>query len=74
MPNGFLSDVNSDTLKILNDALIDNSIHSTAKEYDRYQFERTGYFCVDRDSTKNKVKLFLIVILKTKFSWFSIGL
>ena len=64
VPDGFLSDVNSDTLKILSNALIDNSIHSTAQEYNRYQFERTGYFCVDRDSTKNKLVFNRIIGLK----------
>jgi glutaminyl-tRNA synthetase len=28
---------------------------ATAKPGDRFQFERQGYFCVDPDSTKNRL-------------------
>ena len=43
-----------DSLKIFENALIDKSI-AYAKVESRFQFERSGYFCVDKDSTKNKV-------------------
>lgn len=54
MPNGFLSDINPQSLTVLNGALIDRSI-AGSKEYERFQFERIGYFCVDRDSNSERV-------------------
>ncbi|PIO73466.1 hypothetical protein TELCIR_04565 [Teladorsagia circumcincta] len=53
VPNGFLSDVNRDSLTVLHNVLIDRSI-ANSKLYDRFQFERVGYFCVDRDTVPGK--------------------
>ena len=53
MPGGFLSDINPHTLTVVT-AAADKSI-SGAKVYDKFQFERVGYFSVDPDSTTNKV-------------------
>lgn len=51
VPGGFLSDCNKDSLKILK-SLADKSIKS-AKVYDKFQFERIGFFSVDPDSHGN---------------------
>lgn len=40
-------------------AVADKSI-SNAKVYDKFQFERVGYFSVDPDSTKDKVFIMLL--------------
>lgn len=54
VPGGFLSDCNLDSLRILH-SLADKSIR-TAKVYDKFQFERIGFFSVDPDTTTaNKV-------------------
>jgi glutaminyl-tRNA synthetase len=42
--------VNPNSLEILTDCLIEPSL-ATAASGDRIQFERQGYFCVDRDSS-----------------------
>lgn len=53
VPQGYLSDCNLNSLNILN-SLADVSL-SSAKTYDKFQFERLGFFSVDPDSTKRKV-------------------
>ncbi|XP_026326443.1 probable glutamine--tRNA ligase isoform X2 [Hyposmocoma kahamanoa] len=54
VPGGFLSDCRKDTLQIL-EAFADVSI-AGAKVYDKFQFERVGFFSVDSDSTNSKVE------------------
>lgn len=34
---------------------MDNSLAKTAKVYDKFQFERIGFFSVDSDTKPNKV-------------------
>ncbi|XGW27947.1 hypothetical protein V3C99_008052 [Haemonchus contortus] len=63
VPNGFLSDVNKDSLMILHNVLVDRSI-ANSKPYDRFQFERVGYFCVDPDSAPGKLVFNRTVPLK----------
>ena len=46
--------INPDSLVVLNNALIEPSVNK-AQIGDRLQFERKGYFCVDKDSTKEKI-------------------
>ena len=53
VPGGFLSDINPHSLSVV-EAAADKSI-SGSKVYDKFQFERVGYFSVDPDSTKDKV-------------------
>lgn len=48
VPGGFLSDCNTDSLTILK-SYADASL-SNAKIYDKFQFERIGFFSVDTDS------------------------
>jgi glutaminyl-tRNA synthetase len=48
--DNFLTVVNPDSLEILQGCRVETSLSGAAVE-SRYQFERTGYFCVDKDST-----------------------
>ena len=50
----FLSNLNPDSLEIVTDARLEPSL-AGAKAGERYQFERVGYFCVDLDSTPEKL-------------------
>lgn len=49
----FVNAINPDSLIVLNDCLIEESI-ADAKPLDSFQFMRNGYFCVDKDSTPEK--------------------
>lgn len=53
VPGGFLTDCNLNSLKVLN-SYADASL-TKAKVYDKFQFERTGFFCVDSDTTTEKL-------------------
>lgn len=53
VPGGFLSDCNTDTLKVINNALLDQSILGS-RIYDKFQFERVGYFSIDPESSENR--------------------
>ena len=45
--------INPDSLKVIT-GYVEPSLQ-TSKELDRFQFQRLGYFCVDRDSTAQKL-------------------
>ncbi|KFP92495.1 Glutamine--tRNA ligase, partial [Apaloderma vittatum] len=45
VPGGFLSDLNPDSLRVISNALVDVSVLS-ARPFDKFQFERLGYFSV----------------------------
>jgi len=62
VPGGFLTDINPDSLTVYK-ALADKHILNS-KLYDRFQFERIGFFCVDKDSTASKLVFNLTVGLK----------
>ncbi|CAG9809996.1 unnamed protein product [Chironomus riparius] len=62
VPNGFLSDCNKDSLKILK-SFADKSL-SSAKVYDKFQFERIGFFSVDPDSKNGQLIFNRTVSLK----------
>lgn len=49
----FMEFLNPNSLEII-DAFVEPSLQ-TAKIGDRFQFQRLGYFCVDNDSTPNKL-------------------
>ncbi len=49
----FLDNLNPDSLKTVT-AFVEPSVKD-AKPMDKVQFERTGYFCVDKDSTAEKI-------------------
>ena len=42
------------SLEVVENAMVDRTA-AGAKPLARFQFERVGYFCVDLDSTKEKV-------------------
>ncbi|MCF6240540.1 MAG: glutamine--tRNA ligase/YqeY domain fusion protein [Bacteroidales bacterium] len=46
--------INPNSLKVIENALIEPHLLN-AKSGDRFQFERLGYFCVDKDSTDDKL-------------------
>ncbi len=58
----FLDFVNPNSLKTVT-GVVENSLKE-AKEGDKFQFQRTGYFCVDRDSTTDKLVFNKTVDLK----------
>lgn len=59
---GFLNCLNPNSLEILN-GFVEPSL-ALAEVGSRFQFERLGYFCVDKDSTKEKPVFNLTVNLK----------
>eukprot|EP00117_Sycon_ciliatum_P049901 scpid45389/ scgid35306/ Probable glutamine--tRNA ligase; Glutaminyl-tRNA synthetase len=62
VPGGFVTDTTENSL-VVHNAFVDQSVRN-AKHLDRYQFERVGYFCVDYDSTPEKMVFNLTVGLK----------
>ncbi len=63
----FLSFLNPDSLQVIKNAKLEPSVLS-AKVEDKFQFERKGYFCVDKDTTENKIVFNQTVTLKDKWS------
>ena len=47
--------LNPDSLKVLPNAKIEPYLAEIAKPEDKFQFQRIGYFCVDPDSTPDKL-------------------
>ena len=47
--------LNLDSLRVLTNAKIEPYLAQTAKVGDKFQFQRIGYFCVDSDSTAEKL-------------------
>lgn len=67
LPGDFLDYVNPDSLEIISECKLEPSLSSVSVGY-RCQFERLGYYCVDKDSTED-VKVFnRIVTLKDSWS------
>jgi len=64
VPDGFLSDVDENSLTVVEDALADNYLSKTAKVWNKYQFERIGFFSVDPDTTKSNLVFNRTVSLK----------
>ncbi|XP_054634914.1 glutamine--tRNA ligase [Dunckerocampus dactyliophorus] len=63
VPNGFLSDINPNSLQVITSAFVDTSVKG-AKVFDKFQFERVGYFSLDPDSTEDKLVFNRTVTLK----------
>ncbi len=63
--HSFLENLNPDSLKVVN-ACVEPSFIDT-KPLAKYQFERTGYFCIDKDSTPDHLVFNRTVSLKD--SW-----
>lgn len=55
VPGGFLSDCNIDSLHEI-ESLADKSLLGS-KVLENFQFERIGFFTVDKDSTNSKVMI-----------------
>jgi len=62
VPGGFLEDIAENTLEV-RAAYADKHL-ANSKLYDKFQFERIGFFCVDKDSSKQKLVFNLTVGLK----------
>lgn len=62
VPGGFLSDCNVDSLTTLT-SYVDASM-SKCKVYDKFQFERIGFFSVDTDSSSKRLVFNRTVTLK----------
>ena len=62
----FIEFINPDSLIVNKNALVEPSL-KTAKEGDRFQFQRLGYFVVDKDSNKDNLVFNRTVALKD--SW-----
>jgi len=59
----FKDNINPDSLIVINNAYLEPSL-SKATLDSRYQFLRKGYFCLDRDATKDKLVFNRTVTLK----------
>lgn len=59
----FKSNINPKSMEVLESCLVEPCL-AKAKHGDRYQFERQGYFCVDPDSTRDKLVFNRTVTLK----------
>jgi len=62
VPGGFLDDIAENTLEVRS-SMADKHL-AGSKLYDKFQFERIGFFCVDKDSTKDNLVFNLTVGLK----------
>jgi len=67
----FTEYINKNSKKIIDNALIEKNIISLIEEHKHFQFERQGYFCIDKDSEKNKLIFNKTVSLKD--SWAKIN-
>ncbi|OHB55127.1 MAG: glutamine--tRNA ligase [Planctomycetes bacterium GWF2_50_10] len=59
----FKDAISTDSLKVLENCFVEPSV-KTAPALTRYQFERLGYFCIDPDSTSEKLVFNRTVTLK----------
>ncbi|GFQ85107.1 glutamine--tRNA ligase, partial [Trichonephila clavata] len=63
VPGGFITDCNPNSLRIIQNAMIDKSMKDV-KVYDKFQFERVGFFSVDPDSTPENLVFNQTITLK----------
>ncbi|XP_055939600.1 probable glutamine--tRNA ligase [Argiope bruennichi] len=63
VPGGFITDCNPNSLQCFKNAMVDKYVIG-AKVYDKFQFERVGFFSVDPDSTPDKLVFNQTVSLK----------
>ena len=68
--HSFLENLNPDSLKVLTDCKLEPAL-ANVKTMDRMQFERLGYFCVDKDSTPEHLVINRTCTLKD--SWAKIN-
>lgn len=62
----YFDDLNPDSLEVIENCLLEGGFEN-AKPGDTFQFMRNGYFCVDKDSTEDKLVFNRTVALKS--SW-----
>ncbi len=62
-PEHFTECINPDSLKILKNCKVEPALKDLG-HLDRFQFERTGYFCVDPDTSDNELVLNRTVSLR----------
>jgi glutaminyl-tRNA synthetase len=65
--DNFIEKLNPESLTVMENAVAEKSL-ADIKEGDTFQFMRQGYFCVDRDSTKDKLVFNQVVALRDSFS------
>lgn len=65
--SSFADNLNPDSLKVINGCKLDKSLMGV-KPGDKFQFMRQGYFCVDTDSTAEKIVFNRTVALKDSFT------
>jgi glutaminyl-tRNA synthetase len=63
VPEGWLSDLNSESLVVANQSMVEPFVKSEAVGY-TFQAVRVGYFCIDKDSSAEVVVLNRTVTLK----------
>ncbi len=63
----FINHLNPDSLTVIPDALLEPSLKS-AKPGDQFQFERQGYFIVDKDSTEDHLVFNRTVTLRDNWA------
>jgi glutaminyl-tRNA synthetase len=63
VPGGFLTDCNSNSLTVIYKCAVDKYL-SNSPTFSSFQFERTGYFSVDPDSSDKKLVFNRTVLLK----------
>ncbi len=66
----FIANLNPDSLEVLTESLVEPSLTEAMAE-DRFQFMRNGYFCLDKDATKDHLVFNRIVSLRD--SWAKAG-
>jgi glutaminyl-tRNA synthetase len=59
----FRSNLNPQSLQILSDCMAEPSLKDT-RPFDRFQFERLGYFCIDADTTDDRLVINRTVTLR----------
>jgi glutaminyl-tRNA synthetase len=62
----FLTNLNPNSLEVLDNCFVEPNL-ADAKPLDRFQFERQGYFCVDKDSQPGKLVFNRTVELKSDY-------
>jgi len=65
--SSFADNLNPDSLTVLDSCVIDASLKDV-NVGDTFQFMRQGYFCVDKDTTDNKIVFNRTVALKDSFA------
>lgn len=68
----WLSDMNPNSLEVLPHAMVEPAIEKV-NIGDKFQFMRVGYFCVDKDSNKDKLVFNRVVSLKDSWAKVSKG-